>query len=350
MRVAVVAELAGQDGEPDGTTRLRRLGERLADRGHDVTVFGSRWWGGTVPAFDYDGLTYHAVTPDPDAPDRRFVTRLPASIRKADPDVIHATHDNPVAVLGASLAGTLDRTPLVLDWYDDGIRDGWRGGLSRVTAHLPPTVVAPSRLTQTAVRERGREDVTVVPDPIDMDLIRSVEPDQVADVVYARHLDDEANLESLLLALAELRTMGWTAAVIGDGPMRSAYESQAVDLRIDDRVQFLGDLPVEERLAVFKGAHVAVHTARSTPFATDLLRALACGCVGVVEYHAASSAHELVEGWDRGFRVTSEEELVDAIRAAADMERRAVDEDFASYDVREVLERYMDCYRELGAI
>jgi glycosyltransferase involved in cell wall biosynthesis len=153
-------------------------------------------------------------------------------------------------------------------------------------------------------------------------------------------------VESFLLALAELRDKGWRAVVIGDGPARDDAERAASDLRIDDRVTFLGELPAEEGVPIMKGAHVFAQTATWEPFATNLLWGLACGCVGVVEYQADSAAHELVEGCDRGVRVTSSQEFAHEIEAAARAESTTVNEAFASYHHREVLERYLSLYRE----
>jgi glycosyltransferase involved in cell wall biosynthesis len=175
-------------------------------------------------------------------------------------------------------------------------------------------------------------------------VIRATEPTDGGDIVYARRLDADANLESLLLALAELRTSDWSATVIGDGPARAAYERQAADLRIDDRVAFTGTLSREQRVARYRGAHAFVHTARRTPFATELLWALASGCTGVVEYHAESSAHELVEARERGFLATGGDELVDCLRGAAGLARRDIDEEFAAFDEERVADRYLDAY------
>ncbi|MFC7177095.1 glycosyltransferase [Halosegnis marinus] len=168
-------------------------------------------------------------------------------------------------------------------------------------------------------------------------------------MVAGRRLDADANLESLFLGLAELREDDWTAAVVGDGPARAEFERTAADLRIDDRVRFVGDVSREERIALYRGAHTFVHTARREQFATELMWALACGCVGVVEYQSDSAAHELVEGRERGFRATSSEEIADAVVAAREYGRRTVDESMARYDRERVLSDLLDCYRELGA-
>jgi glycosyltransferase involved in cell wall biosynthesis len=209
-------------------------------------------------------------------------------------------------------------------------------------------VIAPSRLVETELRELAvpADGITRIPDAIDMDAIRETDPEPVADIVYARRLDGEAGLESLLLALAELRQFDWSLVVVGDGPERRAGERRAAEFRIDDRVSFLGDRSPGDRIAIMKGARVAVHTAHRTPFPREFLRALACGCVGIAVYRAASSAHELIETHPRGIRVSSDDRLADAIRRAAGMDHRTVDSSFAPFDEDAILDRYLACYRE----
>lgn len=351
MRVAFVAEETAHRHEADAAARTRRLAELLADRGHEVCVFCVQWWEGQPDAFEEAGVTYRAVAKDPETSSARFAARLPRAVRRFGPDVVHALHTGPASVYGAATAALLAGTPLLLEWYEVAAETGGRSRWNRLAARLPALVVVPSEMIQTAVRELGRSasGITVVPNAIDIDAIRAAEADPVADIVYSRRLDDAANLESLLLALAELREMDWSAAVIGDGPARPGYENQAAELRIDDRITFVGDQPVDRRIAIFKGARVYVQTALRTPFPTDFLRALACGCVGIAEYHAASSAHELVTKRRRGIVTTGEDELTAALRRSADFDHMEIDESYAEFDEQRVLDRYLDLYREYGA-
>ena len=351
MRVAVVTRRTAHHGETDAAGRLCRLAELLAGRGHDVTVFCRPFWDVEGREETVDGVTYRAVADDPEEPTWRFAAQLPARLRPFEPDVIHAEGASSAVVVWAKVAGAVLRRPLLVDWYDHVPAEEQRLRGRRLAVRLPDRVVTPSRLVQTDVRELGRPSsgILVIPNGIEMDLIRRTEPDPIADIVYSRQLDGDANLESLLLALAELRDTSWKAAVIGDGPLRQRYEEHAAELRIADRVRFIGDQPVERRIAAFRGAHVCVHTATRASFATDFLRALACGCVGIAEYHAASSAHELVERRSRGIRTTTGDELDDAIRRAASLPRRDIDESFADFGEPRFLERYLDCYRQLLA-
>jgi glycosyltransferase involved in cell wall biosynthesis len=346
MRVAFVSPATHHHGDAEHAHRLGAVAEDLAARGHDVTVCCAQWWDGTPGTFEHADVTYRAVTESLDG--GGFGVRLPWVLHRLDPDVVHAAAARPGTVLAARAGSVLAGASVVADWYDPPA-DNPAGWTTRRAARWPATVVTPSRMVKTEVRELGAagDDVTVIPTGVEMDRVRDVEPAGDADIVYSRRLDADANLESVLLALAEYRERDWTAAVIGDGPERDRYERQASDLRIDDRIEFVGDCSVDERLARFKRAHVYVQTARRASFALDLLRALACGCVGVVEYHAASSAHELVETEPRGFLATDDEALVDCVADAGDLPRKDVDESFARYARSEVLESYLDCYRDV---
>lgn len=346
MKVAFVSFETVHHRRTETNERLQAVLDRLSDRGHEVHVCCAQFWSGEKSTLERDGVAYHGVSTGLDAR-QSFVLRLPFVLRSIGPDVIHASAEPPAQVLAADAGSTLARAPLFVEWYgDEGVEDD---RLHRWAAGRPDRVVTPSRLVRTWVRELGADGdrVDVIPNPIDLDRIRETSPGDRTDVVYARRLDEGANLESLLLGLAELRDREWTATVVGDGPERESYEGLAADLRIDDRITFAGEADREERIATYRSAHVFAQTARYCVFPTELLWALACGCIGVVEYHANSSAHELVEGRDRGFRTTSEQELADAILEAGTLEHRDYDEAFEGFDRRPVLERYLQGYRDL---
>ncbi|MEF8855935.1 MAG: glycosyltransferase family 4 protein [Haloplanus sp.] len=348
MRIAFVSMTTAHHGDDWYARRMRAVAERLVARGHDVTGCCTQWWDGDHPTFDFEGVTYRRVTTDR-AP-RAFVTKLPFVLNSVRPDIAHVVTHPPLAVPAARIAGRLRRTPVVGEWWerpDDGTPPWQR----RWAARSPDRVLVPSRTVATAARECGADDgaVEVVPDSVDMAGIRNAPVDTRADVVYGHTLDDHANVEEFLLALAELRQRTWRAAVVGDGPARSDAERTARDLRIDDRVEFLGALDPAEQVPILKGAHVFAQTATWEPFATTLLRALACGCVGVVEYQADSAAHELAEEEPRSALVTSPQELADEIVAAAEMEHWTVNEAYAPYDHDAVIDRYIDCYERAVA-
>ncbi|MFW5965209.1 MAG: glycosyltransferase [Halodesulfurarchaeum sp.] len=344
MRVAFVSAETVHHTDTGATDRLARVASGLAARGHELTHVTAAWWEGDFQDFESGGITYRGIDPGP-VPTLGVPSAVGRAIAKIEPDIVHADCGSSTWLMGAWLGAKLAGAGLLLD-CDGPAPKSWpaRRILSRADSLL-----VPSELVRTRIREQGIDGgrVEVVPTGIDVDRIADTEPAAGGDIVYSRRLDENANLETLLLALAEFRRHGWEATIIGDGPKRSAYERQARDLRIEDRVQFVGSLPVEERLRYFVNAHVYVHTAEETPFAHDLLRALAAGAVAIVEYHEDSSAHELVETEKRGFTATSPAELTRRLGTAGELERRCLVEEFDRFDDEAILERYLDIYRSI---
>jgi glycosyltransferase involved in cell wall biosynthesis len=345
MRVAFVAMETVHWRDTEGNRRLDRVARLLAEAGHDVTVFCTRWWDSDGDVFQPENVTYRALTDEPAS--ASFSVKLPYALQRFSPDVVHAKPTPPSVVLAARLGGTVARTPLLVEWFGDD--EPVHSRTSELSVRAPAEIITPSELVRTRVRERGASEngTTVIPESIDMDLVRGAEAAEQVDVAFAHPLDDSANLESLFLGLAELREKDWSATIIGDGPHRSDYERQAADLRIDDRVEFVDACDRERRVAIYKGAHVFVQTASREYFATELLWALACGCVGIVEYQAHSSAHELIEHRDRSFRVTSTQQMADAIVEAGGFERLTVDDTLEPFDHDTVRAEYEERYENL---
>lgn len=347
MRVALVSMETQMHRDADGTRRIERVAARLAAAGHDVTFYCAKWWDGDYESWVYDDVTYRAVTVGRQP--GWFAARLPVLLAVDRPDVIHATPAIPAIGLAANVGGTLASAPLLVDWFgNEAIGDARTGDWLARSADL---VVTPSEMVRTQVRERGAatERTRVIPESIDVERIETVEPADGVDIVFAHDLTGTSNLQNMLLGLAELRGREWSATVIGDGPKRAAFEEQAADLRIAERIDFVGECDREEKIAYYRGGHVFVQTAFRSQFATELLWALAAGCIGVVEYQAESSAHELIETRPRSFRVTDPEGIADAIADAATMGHRTVDEEFATFDHDAILEQYAVAYRELMA-
>ncbi|AWB27093.1 glycosyltransferase [Halococcoides cellulosivorans] len=370
MRVAVVARELNATPEGRARRRLATLVDSLASRGHSVAVVCHPWWAvdgeseadGSEPGASGQSASDDESPPEGASPARRVTVdgvryfgvprkrRWPFSLIRSlvgfDPDVIHTTA-RPAQTVAASVAGSLARSPLVVEYASPSAPTSRsdRLGLSE-----PAAVVTPSELVQTRVREQLRSDdhVRILPTSVDVDRIHAIDPVGEDDAVFAAPLDGSSGLDDLLLALAELRDRDFSVSVFGEGSRRAALEVQTRDLRIDGRVTFRGWPDAEDRIARYRGAHTFVQAARIEPFAEELLRALVAGCVGIVEYQADSSAHELIVHRDRHFRVTDPEEIADALLAAGDIDRQTASTEFDEYDHETVLERYLDLYRELG--
>ncbi len=97
-------------------------------------------------------------------------------------------------------------------------------------------------------------------------------------VLTTRRLEPRMGLEQLLAAVAEVDTVGITLAVTGDGSYRTSLERLAADLRIDDRVRFVGRIGDEELRSLYGAADLYVlPTLAYEGFGMSTVEALACG-------------------------------------------------------------------------
>ncbi len=350
MRVAIVERRTIHKEGESTAKRLHTVAELLAIKGHAVSVYCLKWWEGEDRERIHKGIRYYAVSEDSEDVAWRFAAQLPSKIKEYEPDVIIADGTENAVVMGSKLTSIVLRKPLVLDFYEQIETKERDRKKSKFVLGLADLVVVPSELVLTSVIEAGCEIglVEKLPNPIDIKLIKDTESETVADIVYSKSLDKNSNLESLLLALAELRDVKWKAAIIGEGEMKEFYERQIKDLRISRRVEFLGEIPIERKIAIFKGAHVCVHTATKSGFPKDFLLALACGCIGVAEYHSSSSAHELIRPRERGFRITDGDVLHQIIREAAKLPRKEIEDKFFEYGEKKFIEKYVGLIENLG--
>jgi glycosyltransferase involved in cell wall biosynthesis len=125
------------------------------------------------------------------------------------------------------------------------------------------------------------ERVTVLPnpapvtEPVDRDELRRSLGLNGPTLVFAGRLTRQKSLEVALDAVAG--NEGVTLLVAGDGDERGALERRAHDLRLDARVRFLGPLPRDRVLGLFRAADAALLSSSWENFPHTVVEALAVG-------------------------------------------------------------------------
>jgi glycosyltransferase involved in cell wall biosynthesis len=98
------------------------------------------------------------------------------------------------------------------------------------------------------------------------------------ELVWAGRLEGRKALPLALAALACVRDVWVRLRVAGSGPLRAAYERQAVALGLTDRVQFLGSVPREQLLSeIFPNSDAFLFTSLQDSFGTIVIEAMAGG-------------------------------------------------------------------------
>jgi glycosyltransferase involved in cell wall biosynthesis/peptidoglycan/xylan/chitin deacetylase (PgdA/CDA1 family) len=113
-------------------------------------------------------------------------------------------------------------------------------------------------------------------------------------------------LDILLSACKLLPPNGWQLTLVGEGPLRSKFESEFLNRWDRDRVRFLGQVPYQDRASAFKGEHVFVFPSRWDGWGMVVPEALAAGRPVIASNHVIS-AHEFIQNGVNGFLIPKED-------------------------------------------
>lgn len=301
--------------------RIHEVSVRLADRGHDVHVYGMRCWDGPA-TIERDGVTLHGVAP-PEAlysggrrgvaQALRFGSAVLRPLLSSGADVVDCQNFPYFSCFAAKAASVRRGFPLVVTWHEVwgdywydylGRRGAFGKAVERLAAGLTDHHVAVSPSTARALAGLGvAGPVPVVPNGIDTARIAAVAPAaEEWDVIFTGRLIREKNVDVLLRALVGVREErgDLRALIVGDGPERPALERLARDLGL--AVTFAGFLPrYEDVIAAMKASKVFVLPSTREGFGIAALEAMACGLPVVTTDHPGNAAGDLVVPGVNGF-------------------------------------------------
>ncbi len=321
--------------------RIREVSVRLADRGHEVHVYGMRCWDGPA-VIERDGVTLHGVAPAealyaggrrtvPQA--LRFGRSVLRPLLSSGADVVDCQNFPYFSCFAAKAASVRRGFPLVVTWHEVwgdywydylGRRGAFGKAVERMAAGLTDHPVAVSPSTARALEALGvPAPVPVVPNGIDMERIASVAPAaEGSDVIFTGRLIRDKNVDVLLRALVPVReeVPDLRALIVGDGPERPALEALARDLGLAGAVTFTGFLPDHDPvIAAMKASRVFALPSTREGFGIAALEAMACGLPVVTTDHPGNAAGDLVVPGVNGYRSgLSAGELGEKILAALD--------------------------------
>jgi glycosyltransferase involved in cell wall biosynthesis len=217
--------------------------------------------------------------------------QLPRAIREANADIIHIHTPHPTALLGYLVSGAQGR--LVCTYHSDIVRQRILGTLlaplQNSAFRRARAIIAsnPNLLASSLVLSRHRERTVVVPFGVEYSLYQNPIPPAAtairerfgAPIVLAiGRLVYYKGFEFLIRAMAGLQLPA-VLLIIGDGPQRSALETEIRALDLSHRVHLLGN--VADTTAYYQACDLFVlpSIARSEAFGIVQLEAMACGKV-----------------------------------------------------------------------
>jgi len=351
MKIAIIYDVIYPYVKGGVEKRVWELAVRLARRGHEVHLFGMKFWDGE-DIINHEGVFLHGVCPTQKLYTfgRRsiwqavyFSLHLLSPLLREKFDIIDCQQFPYFSCFSAKLISKLKKTPLVITWHEVWVEYwyeylGWKGFGGIITeglvARLTQNSIAVSVSTKNNLKSLGyRGNIAIVPNGVDLQHIHSINPSvEPSDIIFVGRLIKEKHVDLLVRAFGlissdqpQLRLL-----IIGEGPEQDAIIKIIQELSLDNRVvlrEFQANH--DEIIAYMKSAKVFVNPSTREGFGITALEALACGIPVVTVDHPANAIRDLITE-KNGFTCSlTEKDLADTIRRAlqryAEMKNDCID-------------------------
>ena len=345
MRICIVYDCLFPHTVGGAERWYRRLAERLADAGHDVTYLTLRQWdrgadpgvpgvrivvGGPRMAL-YDGPGHRRILP-PLLFGAGVLWHLARYGRRYD--VVHTCAFPYFSLLAAAFARPVGRYGLIVDWFEVWSRSYWReylgprGGMigaavQRLCVRVRQRAFCFSRLYADRLRAEGlRGEITMLAGAYDGSLeARELLAPQSLVVFAGRHIP-EKRVPSIPPAIAAARAHipDLRAEIFSDGPERPAVIESVRSLGLEGVIDVPGFVATERVDETIGRALCLLQPSRREGYGLVVVEAAAHGTPSVVVAGPDNAAVELIEEGVNGFVASSAspEDLAGAILAVAD--------------------------------
>jgi glycosyltransferase involved in cell wall biosynthesis len=260
----------------------------LVERGHDVSVVTSRSlpstpehevndgiqvWRTWFPARNPAGWAAHAIGSIP---------RLRAAARGAD--VLHAQAFASVPPCVAARRTT--GAPLVTTFHTSHFlarakRPAWRPILAWIVRASDRNLAASQELADVARSLAPEVRVEALPNGVDTERFQrtapTLPPTSRRRLIVPRRLFPKNGVEYLVRAMPIMAArVDVEAVLIGDGPERARLEALARELRVEDRITFLGARPHSDMPGLLSSGELAIFPSLMEATSVAALEAMAC--------------------------------------------------------------------------
>ncbi|MCK9631745.1 MAG: glycosyltransferase family 4 protein [Methanoregula sp.] len=338
MKIAFVYDVIYPYVKGGVEKRVWELATRLTARGHEVHIFGMKFWDGDDVRVQ-DGVILHGVCPAKKlyVHGRRsvwealyFGMHLICPLAKERFDIIDCQQFPYIPCIPVRLISIIHRIPLVITWHEVwgdyweeylGFKGVFGKATERYIASFGSPVIAVSSTTASRFRkEFGRQPDRIIPNGIDLAHLESVPPSPAnTDIIFTGRLIKEKNAGLLIDALTIMISdePDLTLTIIGDGPEGDTIRSQVRDLSLEKNVTITGFLENhDEVIALMKSSKVFVLPSTREGFGIAALEALGCGLPVVTIDHPANAVCDLITGETGVICPPTPEDLAIGIRKA----------------------------------
>jgi glycosyltransferase involved in cell wall biosynthesis len=318
MKIAIIYDVIYPFVKGGVEKRVWELATRLTHRGHDVHLFGMKFWDGE-DILIREGVCLHGVCPAQKlyVSGRRtlwqafyFSTRLISPLLKERFDIIDCQQFPYFSCFSAKLFSKLKKIPMVITWHEvwgDYWYEylGWTGFVGKITerlvARLTSENIAVSKTTAKNLKNLGFcHEIKIIPNGIDLTRIRSIPSSSESwDIIFVGRLIREKHVDLVIHAvnLFRYKNPDIRALIIGEGPEYAGLKNLINENKLDPSVRLSGFYwNHDDLIARLKSSKVFVLPSTREGFGITALEALACGIPVVTVDHPANAIRDLITG------------------------------------------------------
>jgi len=372
MKIAFVYDVIYPYVKGGVEKRVRELAVRLAARGHEVHIFGMKYWDGD-DIIKKEGVFLHGVGPSyPLYSDGRrkifraltFSARLFPALVREKYDIIDCQQFPYFSCITSRAVASMHKTPLIITWHEvwgeywyDYL--GWNGcfgkAIERITALLTRNTLAVSGTTGCNLTTLRTGPATrIIPNGLDVCRLQSVPPShESSDLIFVGRLIKEKHVDVLVEAVRILakKQSDLRLIIIGEGPEYEPIRNLIHSSALDNNIRIMGFFENhDEVISRLKSSRVFVLPSTREGFGIAALEALGCGLPVVTIDHPANAARDLVTKETGFLSPLSQESFAECIQDALEYGnamRPACIAAAASYDWDSVSFRAEEYYEEV---
>jgi len=315
--------------------RIFELGKKLIQNGHEVHIFGVKWWEG-ADIIIHESMVLHGVCKKMElyVKGRRsiseavlFSIRLIPHLMRERFDLIDVSVFPYFSCFSVKLVSVIRGTPVIFTWhevwgdywYEYMGKPGFLGKLAEImVSKMASKSIAVSEMTKNGLGSLGvgDENIRIVPNGIDLKEISSIPPSvHTCDIIFVGRLIKEKNADILLETMDQVRKVlpEIKCHIIGDGPERERLIGLVFECGLTNNVRFFGFMEYNEVIALMKSSRALVLPSSREGFGMVVIEAYACGVPVITVWGPRNAASGLVNE-KTGFVVNLDaRELCDAI-------------------------------------
>jgi glycosyltransferase involved in cell wall biosynthesis len=335
MKIAFVYDVIYPYVKGGVEKRVWELAVRLSCRGHDVHVYGMKYWEGN-DIIIREGVTLHGVCPAQNLYFRgrrtvreavSFAISLFFRLREDNYDIIDCQQFPYFSCIAAKCSTAFKKTPLVITWHEVwgdywytylGLAGAFGKFIELRVSRLSPAMVAVSATTAKKLMTlNGHKSVRIIPNGVDLKRMNTIQPhDETSDIIFVGRLIREKNVDLLVRAMAILshENKNYRLLIIGDGPERETIVRIIAEFSLEQCVRMIGFLnDHDEIIARMKSAKMCVLPSVREGFGIAALEALACGIPVITIDHTANAIRDLITEQNGRLCTLSAEDLAGTI-------------------------------------